>query len=270
MASRLLLVLLGVVQGLTEFLPVSSSGHLVIAQHLIPRFSQPGVLFDVSLHAGTLAAVLVYFRRDLAAMAGSLTGSADRAAAQMRWVLWMLVVGSVPTAIIGLLFRARVEALFSEPLVAGVMLWVTGAILFGTERLRREGRPLAAMRTADAVWVGFVQGLAIMPGLSRSGSTIAAGVFVGLEREDALRYSFLLSIPAVAGAFALEAVVHGGQWRQGVDVPGYIAATAVAFLVGYWSIGVLFRALRSRRLGLFALYCCVAGTAGLMVDFFSR
>lgn len=263
------LVLLGILQGLTEFLPVSSSGHLVIAQSLIPGFHQPGVLLDVSLHLGTLAAVLIYFRRDLINMASSLLLPHNPAYASARRMLWLLIVGSIPTALIGLLFRQEFERLFSEVRVAGVMLVVTGTLLFVSDRIRGEGRKLEGMQVRDALTVGLAQGLAILPGLSRSGATIAAGVLAGVERELALRYSFLLSIPAIVGAFILEAVTHADRWIESVNVVGYSAGTVAAFLVGYWSIAVLLKILRSRRLLLFAYYCWAVGGGVLFMKAFS-
>lgn len=269
MISTIFLVLLGVLQGLTEFLPVSSSGHLVIAQGLIPGFRQPGVLFDVSLHLGTLAAVLVYFRRDLINMASSLLLPHNPTYASSRRLLWLLFVGSIPTALIGLLFRQEVERLFSEVRVTGVMLVVTGVLLFVSDRARGKGRELERMHVRDALLVGLAQGLALLPGLSRSGATITAGLFVGVERELALRYSFLLSIPAVIGAFILEVITHATQWAENIDVLGYGMGVLAAFLVGYWSIAVLLRTLRSRRLSLFAYYCWALGGGVVLVEILS-
>lgn len=269
MVSTISLVLLGILQGLTEFLPVSSSGHLVIAQSFIPGFHQPGVLFDVSLHLGTLAAVLVYFRRDLTDMASSLLFLHNPAYASARRLLWLLIVGSIPTALIGLLFRNEFEQLFSDVQMAGWMFMVSGVLLFATDRVRRGERELQGMHVLDALIVGLAQGLAILPAISRSGATIAAGVFMGLERGLALRYSFLLSIPAIIGAFVLEAITHAAEWAQSIDVVGYGAGMVAAFLVGYWSIAVLLKMLRSRQFSLFAYYCWAVGGGVLLMEVFS-
>ena len=265
MSSLVPAVLLGLLQGLTEFLPVSSSGHLALAQSLIPGFSQPGVLFDVTLHIGTLVAVCIYFWQDLRGMALSLFSSGRGDAAASRRMLWLLIAGSVPTAAIGLLFREQFEAMFSDIYGVGVWFIVTGVLLFLTDRVSTRGRELSAMGLLDALVIGIAQGLAIIPSLSRSGATIAAGVFLGLERGLLVRYSFLLSIPAVAGAFVLELVTHRHEALQGFDPLAYGAGTLAALVVGYWSIGVLLNMTRSRRLSVFAYYCWAVGGLALFL-----
>jgi len=265
MSSLVPAVLLGLLQGLTEFLPVSSSGHLALAQSLIPGFSQPGVLFDVTLHIGTLVAVCIYFWQDLWGMALSLFSSGKEDAAVSRRMLWLLIAGSVPTAAIGLLFRKQFEAMFSDIYGVGVWFIVTGVLLFLTDRVSTRGRELSAMGLLDALVIGIAQGLAIIPSLSRSGTTIAAGVFLGLERGLLVRYSFLLSIPAVAGAFVLELVTHRHEALEGFDPLAYGAGTVAALMVGYWSIGVLLNMTRSRRLSVFAYYCWAIGGLALFL-----
>jgi undecaprenyl-diphosphatase len=257
--SLLAAVLLGLLQGLTEFLPVSSSGHLVLAQTLIPGFSQPGVLFDVILHLGTLVAVCLYFWKDLWDMAMSLLTPHSAEAATNRRLLWLLIVGSIPTAVIGLLFQEQFEAMFTDARGASLWLIITGVLLYITDRFSQHGRQLSAMSFIDALVIGSAQGLAIIPALSRSGATIAAGVFLGLERGLLVRYSFLLSIPAVAGAFVLEFLAHRQDASAGLDLLAYGAGTLVALLAGYWSIAVLLNMTRSRRLSLFAYYCWAVG-----------
>jgi undecaprenyl-diphosphatase len=259
MSSLGVAVLLGLLQGLTEFLPISSSGHLVLAQSLIPGFFQPGVLFDVALHIGTLVAVCVYFWRDLWAMFLSLFSAEHQETAASRRLLWLLIVGSVPTAVIGVLFRKQFESMFNDVSGAGVWFIITGILLFLTDRVSTRGRGLAAMGFFDALVIGVAQGLAIIPALSRSGATIAAGVFLGLERTLLVRYSFLLSIPAIAGAFVLEVVAHRHDMSQGFDSLAYSVGTLAAGIVGYWSIAVLLNMTRSRRLSVFAYYCWSVG-----------
>lgn len=259
MTSLIPALLLGILQGLTEFLPVSSSGHLVLAQGLIPGFSQPGVLFDVTLHIGTLVAVCLYFWKDLWAMLLSLFSPATDEATESRHLLWLLIVGSIPTAIIGLLFRKQFEAMFNDLRGTGIWFVITGILLFVTDRVKTQGRQLPAMGVIDAVVIGIAQGLAIIPALSRSGATIAAGVFLGLERGLLVRYSFLLSIPAVAGAFVLELATHRHEALQGFDPLAYAVGTIAALVVGYWSIAVLLNMTRSRRLSVFAYYCWAIG-----------
>jgi undecaprenyl-diphosphatase len=265
MSSLIVAFLLGLLQGFTEFLPISSSGHLVLAQSLIPGFSQPGVLFDVALHLGTLLAVCVYFWRDLWALARSVLCPNSPGAAAERRLLWLLLVGSLPTAAMGLLFREHFERMFTDAQGASVWLMITGVLLFLTDRVSGQERGVSAMSTFDALVIGTAQGLSIIPALSRSGATIAAGVFLGLERGFLVRYSFLLSIPAVAGAFVLELIIHRHEVFHTIDLLAYGVGALASAVVGYWSIAVLLNMTRSRRLSVFAYYCWVVGGLALLL-----
>lgn len=262
--SLVSVLLLGLLQGLTEFLPVSSSGHLVLAQSFISGFSQPGALLDVALHLGTLGAVCVYFRRDIFLLATSCFSVGHPEAATSRRFLWLLVMGSVPTMIIGLSFREQFESLFTNAQGVGLALLVTGTLLFVTDRVHGQGRPLSEMRIRDAVLIGIAQGCAIMPGISRSGTTIVAGVLLGLERDLLVRYSFLLSIPMIGGAFLLELMLHWKEVVSGIDVFAYTLGILVAAGVGYASIPLLIRMTRSQRLSPFAYYCWAIGGVALL------
>ncbi|RME40581.1 MAG: undecaprenyl-diphosphate phosphatase [Deltaproteobacteria bacterium] len=256
-------VLLGLLQGLTEFLPVSSSGHLVLAQHFLPGFNQPGVLFDVLLHAATMLAVCLYFRRDLWGLLVSLNATTPEQRAQRR-VLGMILLASVPTAAIGLGFEDFFLKLFDSITTVAVMLLVTGSLLLLAERLRSEGRPITGIGPVDALLVGTVQGLAIIPGISRSGSTIAALLLRGIDGEAAARFSFLLALPAVGGATLLS-LRHVSQ-IQSADLPAYCAGAAVAFGVGLAAIHLLMAVIRKRRLVWFAAYCWLAGLGFLLLS----
>jgi len=249
-------IFLGALQGLTEFLPVSSSGHLAIAQHFLPGFNQPGVFFDIMLHVGTMGAVAIYFRRELAALLASPFRSGEAARVQQRLLL-LLIVASIPTAVIGLLFMDFFEGLFKNITVVSLMLLATGILLFVAERFRRGGRKEGELTLADALIVGTVQGCAIIPGISRSGSTIAALLLKGVDGETAARFSFLLALPAVIGA-ALLSAGDLGEVAAG-HIPLYLAGTGIAFLSGLLSIHLLLAVIRRRRLIGFALYCWLAG-----------
>lgn len=263
MSPLLLVLFLGLLQGLTEFLPVSSSGHLVLAQSLIPGFSQPGVLLEVALHLGTLGAVCLSFRRDLFTLFVSFFSTSEPEAAPARRFLLFLIIGSVPTAAIGLLFREQFERLFTNVRGVGLCLLVTGILLFLTDRASRQERTLPQMRMRDAFLIGIAQGLAILPGLSRSGTTIAAGALLGLERELLVRYSFLLSIPAIVGAFVLQIVTHWNEMLHGFHLIPYSAGALAALATGYWSIAVLLNMVRTRRLSVFSYYCWTIGGLAL-------
>lgn len=253
-------ILLGALQGATEFLPVSSSGHLVLAQHLLGDFEQPGVLFDVLLHVGTMVAVVLYFWRDLTGLVSSLWRK-DEAARAQRHVVLLLIAGSIPTAAIGLIFKDVLVGLFERPDIVCFMLLVTGTLLWLAERLRRNASTRTEMTFTDALLVGTVQGCAIIPGISRSGSTIAALLLRGVDGETAARFSFLLALPAVFGAALLS--------MQDLDTLGgdtllpYLAGTAVALLTGLLCIHLLMGVIRRRRLHWFALYCWIVGGLGL-------
>lgn len=251
-------LLLGALQGLTEFLPVSSSGHLALAQQLMPGFEQPGLLFDVVLHLGTLVAVIIYFRQDLKQL---LTAPFrhDIQAVQDRRYLRLLIVGSIPTAIIGLTLKGTVEELMHRPLVVGALLLVTGLLLFVAERFRSSGRK--RLNLADSLITGLAQGVAVLPGISRSGATIAVLMLRGVEGQTAARFSFLLALPAVGGA-ALVSLKDVEQLPQG-DIGIYLAGAGISCLVGLLCIHALLGIIRQKRLYYFSLYCWLVGGAAL-------
>ena len=264
-------VVLGIVQGLTEFLPVSSSGHLVIFQHLF-GINEPVLAFDIAVHVGTLLAVAVYFFRDIVAIVtGFLAFAADSfrhrrlrmpdaQAPQARMAI-LIVIGSVPTAVIGLALKDSAEALFSSVTLVGISLCITGAILWGTRRLGDTAADEGTTSVIKALAIGVVQGLAVVPGISRSGSTIAAGLYLGLGRETAARFSFLLSIPAVAGAGLLGALdlLGGGA----IPLPIMAAGLVTSAVVGYAALALLVWIVKQGRMHLFALYCLAVGLVSI-------
>ncbi len=272
-------ITLGVVQGLTEFLPVSSSGHLVLFQALL-GMTEPALFFNVSVHVGTLAAVVIFFRRDLHAIAkalvrltvGSLqarrwTWPADtRQAAACRLAV-LICIGSVPTAMIGLLFKQFADQIFASVLLVGILLLITGTLVWATRRIQTPGNGGKQMGAFDALLVGTVQGLAVLPGISRSGATIATALFRGISRDNAARFSFLLSLPAIVGAEILSLKDLGGA-----DIAagwGAVAAgTAAAFIVGYLSLRWLVALIRKGRLFVFAPYCWLMGLAAIFAEFY--
>ncbi len=257
-------ILLGVLQGATEFLPVSSSGHLVLAQHLLGDFQQPGVLFDVLLHVGTMIAVALYFRRDLFGLATSLWRK-DEKSGQERRILALLVTGSIPTAIIGLLFKDFFEGMFERPVLVCGMLLITGTLLWMAERLCARAQSRTQMDWIDALLAGTVQGMAIIPGISRSGSTIAALLLRGVDGETAARFSFLLALPAVFGAALLS--IKDLDEVASTHVLAYLSGTVAALATGLVCIHMLLGVIRRKRLHWFAFYCWLIGGIGLIYFF---
>ncbi|MFA4974767.1 MAG: undecaprenyl-diphosphate phosphatase [bacterium] len=272
--SVLKAVLLGVVQGATEFLPVSSSGHLVIAQEILGIEIENGglVAFDVCLHFGTLVAVIAFFWREISEMISSLVRrpSDDRLRSGMsvreaRKLAFLIIIGTIPAGVLGILLEDFFDSLFSNPLAAGFMLLVTGAILWGTRFVKGEGAGVAGMGVRHALLVGFAQAIAIIPGISRSGSTIAGGLYTGLSRDLAAKYAFLLSVPAIGGAALLKAkdlAALSGENAFATAV-GTLAATVVGFACIKWLLGVV----RRGHISWFAPYCWAAGLATLIYIF---
>ncbi|HHY33493.1 MAG TPA: undecaprenyl-diphosphate phosphatase [Firmicutes bacterium] len=266
-------VVLGVVQGLTEFLPVSSSGHLVIARELLN--AQEALLsFDVLVHLGTLIAVVLVFARDVArlvtAAAGIVTDVArgtglGKAVSRDGWrkTVFLIVVASLPTAAMGLALEPIVERLFASKLAVGIFLVATGLVLWLGDRWSAAGGrlPVERLGPAGALCVGVAQGLAVVPGFSRSGATISAGLLFGLRREDAARFSFLLSIPVILGASALELpdLVKAGL-AKGFAAP-FLAGALASVVSGYVAIHLVFSALRRGRFMVFAVYTWLVGAA---------
>ena len=271
-------ILLGIVQGMTELLPVSSSAHLVFAQSLIRGFKQPGVLFDVVLHAGTTVAVALFFRREIGeilvallpkAYRRSLSGRPDTALndgwvrTRRRFLLY-LVTATAITGAIGFGFKDFIHELFESVVLAASMLLVTGVLLFLSDRVKNPVRTEAEMSLTDGIVIGVIQGLAVMPGISRSGSTITFGLFRGIEGETAARFSFLLSIPAIAGASILEAR-HAEAIPPG-EMTVYVAGALAAAAVAYLTLKFLFSVVRKRNLRFFAYYCWIVGAAVLALN----
>lgn len=256
--SVLVAMVLGLAQGLTEFLPVSSSGHLVLLQHFL-RVPEAGVAFDVFLHLATLLAVVVYFWADLWGLFRD-------------WrKLALIVVGSVPAAVLGFVLEDFFTRLFSSVLTVGVALLGTGFILWGAEALAaryRRRRQANQLTLADAWWIGVGQAVAIIPGLSRSGATISAGLARGLEREVAARFSFLLSVPVILGAALLQ-LRHLPLGSLQTDLP-FLAGFLAAFLSGLAAIWLLLGIVRRSRLTVFSWYVWAVGAAVIVASLAGR
>jgi undecaprenyl-diphosphatase len=258
-------IVLGIVQGLTEFLPISSTAHL----RIIPAFAgwkDPGAAFTAVVQLGTMAAVLLYFRQDLwniaRATLRSLRDPAERQTVEAR-LGWGIVIGTAPIAVLGVLFKNKIETDARQLTLIAIALIVMGIVLEMAERTGRKTRPIESLSVRDGVTIGFAQALALVPGVSRSGSTISAGLFLGLERAAAARYSFLLSVPAVvlSGLFELRKIGDGG----GVGAGATILATVLAFVVGYASIAWFLKYLTRHPVTLFVVYRVVLGVVLLIL-----
>jgi undecaprenyl-diphosphatase len=260
-------IVLGIVQGLTEFLPVSSTGHL----RIVPAFAgweDPGSAFTAVVQLGTTLAVLIYFRRDLWRIAVAWLGSFRRAPGEPRSqdarLGWFIVLGTVPIVIFGVLFKDQIETGARDLYLIGTVLIVFGLVMLAAERLGRQERGVESMTARDGLFVGIAQAVALIPGVSRSGATISAGLFLGLDRESAARYSFLLSTPAIVGAalFELKGIIDGSE-HTAASTGDLLVATFFAFVVGYWSIAFLLRFVARHGLGAFVAYRLVLGVAVL-------
>jgi undecaprenyl-diphosphatase len=247
-------IVLGIVQGLTEFLPVSSTAHL----RIVPAFcgwDDPGAAFTAVVQLGTMAAVLLYFRDDLWRIAKTWYLSLRRP--ELRSELdarmgWYIGLGTIPIGIFGFLFRDQIESGGRDLYLIGCTLIVLGLVLLYAEHVAKRTRDLAQITARDATFIGFAQALALVPGVSRSGATITAGLFSGFDRESAARYSFLLSVPAVVVSGLFEARKIGEQ--GGAGLAPTVIATALAFVVGYASIAWLLRWLVSHSTAVFVAY----------------
>jgi len=245
MISTIQAIILGAVQGLTEFLPVSSSAHLIIVPWLF-NWDDPGLSFDVALHLGTLVALLAYYWRNWLSMAGSLFGGD----AQQRRLLLLLIVASIPGAIVGILFEKEAETVFRSPALVAVDLAVLGIVLWIADRWGRQARAMGDLTMVDALLIGLSQAFAIVPGVSRSGATITMARILGINREDSANFSFLMAAPIIAGAGLLEArkiPLHTLGAQVGA---GFVAAT----IFGVIAIAALIRFVRTRSYSVFAWY----------------
>jgi undecaprenyl-diphosphatase len=257
--SALEAIVLGLVQGLTEFLPISSSGHLRIVPALL-GWPDPGAGFTAVIQLGTMAAVLIYFRHDLWRIAVAWLRELRvpiRQASQEAKLGWFIVLGTIPISIFGFIFSDQIESGARSLYVIGSALILFSFVMMLAERIGSQKRDLTEMNGRDGLFVGMAQALALIPGVSRSGATISAGLLRGFDRVAAARYSFLLSIPAVvlSGLFELRKIGEDG----GASVSATVIATLAAFVSGYLAIAWLLRYLSTHSLGIFIGYRLVLG-----------
>jgi len=244
-------LILSVVQGLTEFLPVSSSGHLVIFQKFFGL--KPPVLFDILLHVGTLGAIIFYFRRGLAQI---VSGLAQKNKESVN-TLWLVVLGTIPAALIGWFFEKQITSAFDSLKAVGLAFLFTAALLFSSRLVKKPNRHFNQLKWLDALLIGIFQAIAILPGISRSGSTIVSGLWRGLSQETAFVFSFYLAIPAILGALILKSgdilVYSQTELIQG------LVGMVLAGIVGFFALKILEKTLKTAKLWYFGIYCLVLG-----------
>lgn len=258
-------IIIGLVQGLTEFLPVSSSAHLIFAQQAL-GVGDVGLAFDVLMHVGTLVAVIVYFFNDIVNMIkGFLLSLVDLKDGNFireikkdpyKKLAWLTILATIPVGVVGVLFNDIIESMFQGLTIPAFLLLVTGCLLYVSQRMNTGRIDVRNITIKEALIMGCGQALAILPGLSRSGTTIAAGLFAGLDKEFAAKFSFILSIPAILGAAVFQLKdLSGGNIEIGACIAGFV----VAVISGYLAISVLLKIVREKRLDIFAYYCWIVG-----------
>ena len=274
-------IILGIVQGLTEFIPISSTAHLIFASRLVGLYNGVEATLKAEqttatiavIQLGTLLAVLIYFARDIVNITRAFVGDhlalltgKNRVDGSVRlsreaWLGWLVIVGSIPVAVVGLVFKKQIEGTFTKNLwIIATMTIVVAVLMAVAEWVGKRERSMEQLGIGDALAVGFAQVLALIPGSSRSGSTIMGGLFAGLTRETAARFSFLLSIPAIASSGLLELKEAVNKLPDGSYLP-LLVATVVSGVIGYASIWFLLRFLRTHSTGVFIVYRLIVGAA---------
>lgn len=248
-------IILAVIQGLTEFLPVSSSGHLALAG-MIMKIPEGDITFEIVVHLGTLMAVLAVYRKDLIELAAGVV----RRKRESLVLTGSLLIGSIPAGLAGFFLADSIERAFDNPVLVSIMLLVTGCILFSTRYAVKGNRDNPTI--AGSFSVGISQAMALLPGISRSGFTISTGLFMGIKKEKAARFSFLLSIPAIAGAAVLKL---GDAGSSGIAYSLLITGFVISALTGYLALRILLKFLRAGKFSVFSWYCWLLGLTGLTV-----
>ena len=261
-------IILGLVQGLSEFLPISSSGHLVIFAEIL-NFKEPGIAFEVFVHFGTFLSVLLAFRKEIVKMlyapfAVWIHKVKDPELAEyLRWDLY-IIVASIPAAIIGIVFKQEIELFFDNILLVYFMLLVTGLMMIGTIFLPNKQKEF---KYGNTFLIGIAQAFAILPGISRSGSTIFTGMAQGMDRSKVARFSFLMSLPVIFGAVLLKTKDLLEAPPSSAELGGLIAGTIVAFISGYFAIVWLLDVVKKGKLQWFGYYCIAVGLIGFLWTF---
>jgi undecaprenyl-diphosphatase len=250
----LVAIILGIVQGITEWLPVSSSGHLVLFQHFF-ALNVP-IIFDIMLHIGSLLVILLFFRKEILEL---ITGVINWDKEKLRIIL-MLIIATIPIAIVGYFFQSWIESVFNNLRTVGFALLFTALLLFLSKYPEKKSRQLTYWK---ALIIGIAQAIAILPGVSRSGSTISSGMMLGIKKEDVARFSFLIFIPAILGALVLKI----GDISVVSDVWPMIIGTIVSAIVGYFSLRLLMNIIKKDKFNWFSVYCLLLGIIVLIIAY---
>jgi len=261
--SLVVAILLGVIQGLTEFFPVSSSGHLALFGAWF-GMDEPDLVFDILLHVATLFAIVVYFRRDWITLAGQLLGRGNPSDLP-KATIWYLVLATIPAGFVGVFLGDQVAWLHGQVAWVGALLCVTATLLFLGYGVKGSGKNLDSMGWVIVLVMGIAQAFAILPGISRSGATIMVGVFMGLNRKEAARFSFLMAVPVIAGAavLAVKEVIEDPALAERIS-GAYAAGFVAAFVAGFVALAFMMKLLEGRRFYRFAWYCLALGLYAIL------
>ena len=283
-------IIMGIVQGIAEFLPISSDGHLAIMKHILHIETDSGLLFDVLLHFGTLVAIFISFWNDIwelikegFGLIGDFFVNAGRFARNLssknkveykpvvstpdRKFVMLIIVATIPTGIVGILLKSAVEITNQPLLVPGLCLLLTGLLMLIADRIKSGSKSIADVNYKEAGIIGIAQGLAVLPGLSRSGSTITTALLFGLDKNFAVKYSFIMSIPAVLGAVVIELKDFSMDTVTQNQLLNYMVGTVVAAIVGFYCIKLLLAVVRGKKFKYFAYYCFAVGAIALVSYF---
>lgn len=268
-------IIIGIVQGLTEFLPISSSAHLIFIQKLL-GVEQANLAFDTLLHMGTLIAVIGYYFKDIIELIKAFLSSIkdifqrnfkkEFKDNEYKRLAWLIIIGTIPVGLIGVLFKSAIESLFNSIMIPAFFLLITGFLLYTSQRMNIGEKNIKETGIKNAIVVGCAQGLAIIPGISRSGATISASLYSGFNKEFAAKFSFLLAIPAILGATLVQVkdIAIGFDANMTAYIFGFLAAA----ISGYLAISLLLKLIREKSLDIFAYYCWIVGALIIIYSFF--
>jgi len=243
-------IIIGTIQGLTEFLPVSSSAHLVFIQKLL-GWNEPELFFDIILHCGTLFSVIIFFYKDIIKLFKDI-----------RTII-LLLVATIPTGLIGILMSDYIDKYFASEIYPAIFLLITGLLLYLTKYVPKNTKQISNFSISDVVLVGIAQGISVLPGISRSGSTLSTGILLGWDRADTIKFIFLLSIPSISGATILK---FRSISISDININCYVIGFIIAFITGLLSIKILVKCIQNMKLHFFSYYCWLLGISVIIIS----